>query len=281
MSTTSEDMTEPGGGNTSEALPLPLDGVRTYRYGPDEDHIGDLWLPAGSGPHRVTVVIHGGYWRAYFKRDLMDAVCRDLVGRGWAAWNIEYRRVGAGGGWPSTFRDVATAVDFLDLLAARHPLDLTRMIALGHSAGGHLALWTAARGGLPEHAPGAGPVLRPAGVVSLAGVSDLRLAEQLGQGSHAAAELLGGTPDQRPERYGLASPAERLPLGVPQALVHGDRDINVAPEISDAYAVRARKAGDDITFVRVPGDHFSLIDPATAAWAVCAEQLDRIAPPSR
>src|SRR5699024_620832 len=131
------------------------------------------------GPHAVAVVIHGGFWRAYYQRDLMHPICENLAAGGWAVWNIEYRRVGGAGGWPMTFRDVATAIDFLELIAERHRLDLDRLAALGHSAGGHLALWLAARAGLPPHAPGAGPIVRPAGVVSQAGVSDLRLSEEL------------------------------------------------------------------------------------------------------
>ncbi len=251
----------------------------TYRYGPEDDHVGDLWLPDQPGPHPVATVLHGGFWRAYYTRDLMDRMCADLVGRGWAVWNLEYRRVGAGGGWPATFRDVATGVDLLDLLAERYLLDLGRHVALGHSAGGHLALWAAARGGLPAQAPGAHPVARPAGVVSLAGVNDLRLAERLEQGGHAAADLLGGTPGRHPDRYDLASPAHRVPLGVPQLVVHGDRDVNVAPELSESYAETARRAGDDVELLRVPGaDHFTVIDPGSEAWTACIAAIDRLLP---
>jgi acetyl esterase/lipase len=251
----------------------------TYRYGPEADHVGDLWLPEGDGPFPLLVVLHGGYWRAYYKRDLMDGLCADLVRRGWAAWNLEYRRLGAGGGWPATFRDVATGVDLLDLLAERHPLELQRFGALGHSAGGHLALWIASRRGLPAATPGAEPVVNPAFVVDLAGVSDLRLAEQLEQGSHAAAELLGGTPDERPGRYELASPTERIPIGVPTAVVHGTADTNVAPEISASYVAKAREAGDRVELISVPdADHFDLIDPDSGAWAQAADQLTRLVP---
>ena len=266
--------TEGSGVTGGQGEPGPV----LYHYGPEDDHVGDLWLPEGSGPHPVAVVLHGGYWRAYFTRALMDELCADLAGRGWAAWNLEYRRVGAGGGWPATFRDVATGVDHLSLLAERYPLDLGRLVSVGHSAGGQLALWTAARAGLPPGAPGAEPIVRPVGVVDLAGLADLRLAEQLEQGSHASAELLGGTPQQHPDRYAVTSPAQRLPLGVPQGVVHGDADVNVAPEISDAYATAARTAGDDVELVRVPGaDHFALIDPAGPGWAAALAQLDRVA----
>ncbi len=239
----------------------------TLRYGPDPDQVGDLWLPAGSGPHPVAVVIHGGYWRAYYRRDLMDGLAADLAARGWAAWNIEYRRVGADGGWPQTFRDVACAIDLLDLLADRHGLDRARIAAIGHSAGGQLGLWAAARPQLPADAPGADPIVVPTTVVSLAGVADLRLAEELEQGIHASAELLGGTPEQVPGRYGLASPRELLPLSVRQIVVHGDADVHVDPVISARYVEAARAAGDPVESLRpAEADHFTLIDPTSAVW---------------
>src|SRR5699024_9416253 len=106
------------------APPSPSGVWRTYHYGPDPDHIAELWLPGSHGPHAVAVVIHGGFWRAYYQRDLMHPVCENLAAGGWAVWNIEYRRVGGAGGWPMTFRDVATAIDFLELIAERHRLDL-------------------------------------------------------------------------------------------------------------------------------------------------------------
>jgi acetyl esterase/lipase len=238
------------------------------RYGPDDDHVGDLFVPQNLGPHPVVVVIHGGFWRAYWRRDLMLPIAEDLVGRGSAVWNIEYRRVGAGGGWPNTFRDVATALDLLDLLAERHPLDLSRLLLIGHSAGGHLAWWLAGRHRYPPPAAlGGSPVVRPTAVVGLAPVLDLAEAERRALGSHAVAEFIGGGPAEVPERYRAASPIERLPLGIPQLIVHGALDDRVPLELSEEYVGRAREAGDQVTLLEPSQtDHFAVIDPSHRAW---------------
>ena len=194
-------------------------------YGPGADRFGELWRPAGEGPWPVVVLLHGGFWRAQRTLELMRPLAADLAGRGFAAWNLEYRRVGQpGGGWPGTCEDVAAGLDHLAGLAGREPLDLDRLVVAGHSAGGHLALWSAARPGLPAGAPGAGPLVAPRLAVSLAGVCDLHAGAAGGIGEGAVAEFLGATPDQAPERYLLASPRARLPLGVAQLLVHGDAD---------------------------------------------------------
>ena len=124
-------------------------------YGPGTDRFGELWRPAGDGPWPVVALLHGGFWRARRTLELMRPLAADLAGRGFAAWNLEYRRVGQpGGGWPGTFQDVAAGLDHLAELAGREPLDLDRLVVAGHSAGGHLALWSAARPGLPAGAPG-------------------------------------------------------------------------------------------------------------------------------
>lgn len=248
--------------------------IRRYRYGPERDHFGDLYLPAGDGPHPVALVIHGGCWRAYWQLDLMDPLCRDLATRGIAAWNIEYRRLGQGGGWPMSLIDVGAATDILDLLSDRHALDPSRLVAVGHSAGGHLALWTAARHRLGVDAPGSNPVVRVQSVLVLAGISDLREGFRQGTCDHAVYELLGGPPDSLPDRYAHASPAELLPLGVPQVLVHGSADVDVDPSITDGYASRARAAGDPVTEVRLDGfDHFDVIDPGSAIWQAALDAV--------
>ena len=253
---------------TSASTARTADGrARRYRYGPERDHFGDLYLPAGAGPHPVALVIHGGCWRAYWQLDLMDALCHDLAARGIAAWNIEYRRLGQGGGCPMSLIDVGAATDLLDLLSDRHSLDLERLVAIGHSAGGHLALWAAARHRLPSDAPGSDPVVRVQSVLVLAGISDLREGFRQGTCDHAVYELLGGPPDSLPDRYAHASPAELLPLGVPQVLVHGSADEDVDPSITDLYAERARASGDQINEIRLVGfDHFDVINPESAIW---------------
>jgi acetyl esterase/lipase len=225
----------------------------------------------------VAVLLHGGFWRRRHGRDLMTPLAADLTRRGWATWNLEYRRVGprAGGGWPGTFEDVAAGIDALAGLPERRALDLDRVACAGHSAGGHLALWAAARPGLPPGAPGAGPRVRVGFALSLGGVVDLEEAERRGLGDGAVRELLGGGPSRVPERYALASPAARLPLGAPQALVHGAEDDRVPAALSEGYARRAVAAGDRCELVVLPGvGHFEPIDPASSAWAAAVERLD-------
>jgi pimeloyl-ACP methyl ester carboxylesterase len=190
----------------------------------------------------------------------MDDVCRDLAVHDLAAWNIEYRRLGEpGGGWPGTFEDVAAAIDHVPALG----LGGLPMLAIGHSAGGHLALWAAAR---PR------PAL--AGAVAQAGVVDLWAAERLRLSASVVGELLRGAPAEPPARYAAASPRELLPLGVPQLLVHGARDDIVPVSMSRAYAEAAREAGDDVSLEVLDEDgHFEHLDPTTRAWALTRDWL--------
>jgi acetyl esterase/lipase len=245
------------------------------RYGPDPSQEGDLYVPDGEGPHPVVVLIHGGFWRARWTRELMDPLARDLSSSGLAVWNIEYRRVGADGGWPETFCDIAAAVDFLNPVAERYGLDVGRVVAIGHSAGGHLAGWLGVRaryGCEPEL--GGDPVVRPRAIVGLAPVLDLVEAESRGLGGHAAADFLGGTPETVPERYATASVAARLPLGIPQVVVHGAGDDTVPLKMSEAFVAAAIAAGDDARIIAPRhADHFSLIDPESRDWAVARQAL--------
>jgi len=246
-------------------------------YGDEPDQFAELWLPDGDGPHPVVVLVHGGYWRERYRLDVMNALAADLRSAGLAVWNLEYRRVGGRGGWPATFADVADGLDALVDHAGPARLAMDRVAIVGHSAGGHLALWLAARGGLPAGAPGAGPRLVPALAVALAGVADLHEGARLGLSGGAVAALLGGGPEEVGERYALASPTARTPLGVPQLLVHGDRDDSVPLDLSRRHHAAAVAAGDECELVELPGvDHFALIDPASAAWGLVRAHL----PPS-
>ncbi len=201
----------------------------------------------------------------------MTELCLDLANRGLAAWNLEYRRVGSGGGWPETFEDIGAGVDALAGLDA--PLDLERVAAVGHSAGGHLALWAASRPTLPDGAPGAQPRVRVRAAVSQAGVLDLRLAAQLAPSAEPTRALLGD-PAEHSDRYELASPRERLPLGIPQLVLHGDRDGNVSIRIATSYAAAARAAGDECELVVLSGTgHFEHIDAGSPAWHVARDWL--------
>ena len=243
----------------------------THPYGSDPSQLGELFRPPGAGPFAVVVVVHGGYWKAQYDRSLMTDLCVDLAGHGLAAWNLEYRRVGSGGGWPATFLDVAAGVDVLAELEA--PLDLGRVVAVGHSAGGQLALWAASRPTLPADAPGADPRVVIRAAVAQAGVLDLTLAAGLTPSSTPTKALLGD-PAAHYERYVLASPRERLPLGIPQLVLHGDRDNTVSMRIATSYAAAAHDAGDPCELVVLSHTgHFEHIDAHSEAWHVARDWL--------
>jgi acetyl esterase/lipase len=260
--------------------PLPAEGgPRRLDYGLHPSQFGELTLPAGalSG---VAVVVHGGFWRQAYGLELGRPLAIDLAATGMAVWNIEYRRVGADGGWPMTFDDVAAAVDLLagpvqEAAGGRLPLD--RAVAVGHSAGGQLAAWLASRPGLPAGSPGAAPAVRLRGVVSQAGVLDLVDASEHAVGRGAVEDLLDGRPEVVPDRYTLASPAARVPIGVPVVCVHGTDDANVPLRQSERFVAAATAAGDSAELVTLPGvDHFAVIDPATDAWRACRDAVGRL-----
>jgi acetyl esterase/lipase len=219
------------------------------------------------------VIIHGGCWLSQFNLRHAANQAAGLATAGVATWTIEYRRVGSpGGGWPGTFHDIAMGIDHLRALAGPFTLDTTRVVLVGHSAGGHLALWAAARTKLPRTSEIASPSpLRVRGVVSLAGVPDLRRAATGAQPicGDAIARLVGGTPDQVGERFRQVSPIELLPLGVPQALITGAEDQIVPPQWGADYGEAARRAGDRVTVTTVPeAGHFEVIVPTTKAWKI-------------
>jgi acetyl esterase/lipase len=262
---------------------LILDFLRPghrHRYGPDRSQRAELHLPAGDGPHPVMVVIHGGSWRSRHGKVVMRGLVGDLVRRGWAAWNIEYRRVGNGGGWPATFEDVAAAIDHLTRVGAT--VDLARVCVLGHSAGGHLALWAASRGKLPAGAPGhvpGGPPVPLRRAIAQAGVGDLAGAYRRWRGG-AARALMGGAPEQLPDRYAVADPLALVPPDAPVLLVHGVLDEVVSIKLGRSYAAAARAAGGEVELVELAGHagrHRAHLDPRGAAWAAVTRRL----PPAR
>lgn len=246
-------------------------------YGDEQSQLGELYLPDGTHQVPVVVVVHGGFWRSRYGYGLGAPLAADLAAHGVAAWNIEYRRVGNGGGWPETFLDVAAAVDALVSVVqdrAGGRLDLDDVRGLGHSAGGHLAVWAAGRHRLPVGAPGADPRVRLSRVVSQAGVLDLVGASAHRLGDGACEALLDGSAEHQPRRYAVASPLALLPLGVPVTCVHGDADVNVPLSQSETYTAAATAAGDPARLHRLAGvDHFALIDPATPAWATCRDAV--------
>jgi acetyl esterase/lipase len=216
----------------------------------------------------VAVLFHGGFWYHAWERDLMDGLALDLARRGIAAWNVEYRRVGAGGGWPATGDDAGRATEHLVALAPVYGLDLHRVVVLGHSAGAQLALWVAARGRRAS--------VHPALVVGLATIGDLAQARADRIGGGSVDRLLDGTGAVDPEiALADASPIARLPIGVPQLLAHAADDEVVPLSQTTRYADAARAAGDDVSVLELEvGGHFDLIDPATPAWGVVATAVE-------
>jgi acetyl esterase/lipase len=231
-----------------------------HRYGPHRQHRADLHVPRDGGrPVPVVVLIHGGYWRAKYGKVVMKPIAADLVRRGFAAWNIEYRRVGRrqGGGYPETFDDVIAALDHLADLGDER-IDLGDVTLMGHSAGGHLALWAASSGR-------SGLEFRR--VVAQAPITDLARA---GQAAHT---FMRGNPQTHPERYAACDPMRMLPVGSPLLLVHTPEDATISLKRTRAYAEAARAAGDDVTLVEPPGGHRSHIDPRTPAWRAVTDWL--------
>jgi acetyl esterase/lipase len=241
-------------------------------YGDDPLQFGDLRLPdgEGEGPHPVVVTIHGGFWRNRYSLEHLGFMCEAITRAGYATWSLEYRRIGDdGGGWPGTFLDVGMGVDYLRTLAPEYNLDLARVTLIGHSAGGHLVLWAAARPNIPESDPLYIPdPLRPSAVISLAGVSSLEMAYEKQLSNNVVLDLMGGPPGELPERYRTASPIEMLPLGVRTVLIHGTDDENVPYTLSEAYNDAATQEGDPVELVRLRGaGHFEVIDPQMREWS--------------
>ncbi|MDQ3010316.1 MAG: alpha/beta hydrolase [Acidobacteriota bacterium] len=243
-------------------------------YGKYESQFGELRLPKTAGLHPVAVVIHGGCWMSQYGLGYMGHVSAALTEAGVATWNIEYRRVGnAGGGWPGTAEDAARATDYLRQIAGKYSLDLNRVVAIGHSAGGHLALLLGARKQLPKDHPlySANP-LPLAGVVSLAGITDLR---HTGTAcDKEVAQLMSGEAKEKAASYNLASPIELLPLGVRQKIIQGGADNIIPMAMATEYIEAAKKKEDDAELIALKdADHFSLVDPKSAAWPTVQEAV--------
>jgi acetyl esterase/lipase len=239
--------------------------MTTIAYGPDSSQFGQLWMPAAAaGPMPVVVLIHGGFWRAEYGLDLMNGLAADLAGRGYAAWNIEYRRVGDGGGYPETLDDVAAAIDALSTIAPDHGLDLTNVVFVGHSAGGHLALWAAGRSALPAGSPGADPLVVPRLAIGQGPVVDLIDGDRLGLGGGAVTAFMGGTAPDHPDRYAIATPS--IVAGVEYAVVRGSQDQIVPAQFTLPMGADPLHP-PGISVVDVDGaDHFALIDSTSTAW---------------
>ncbi|MEP6509189.1 MAG: alpha/beta hydrolase [Gemmatimonadales bacterium] len=252
-----------------EAPPVPPPGEH-ISYGIEPFQFGELRLPKGRGPFPVAVIIHGGCWLKQYDLKHAAREATALTKSGIATWTIEYRRADEfGGGWPGTFDDVAHATDYLTQLATRYPLNLKRVVLVGHSAGGQLALWLASRAHHVSAAPNPDSLpLAVRGVVSLGGITDLRtFGARSGRCSAAVSTLLGGRADDQSARYDAVSPVELLPLGVRVRLVHGIADNSVPVEQSVDFTALAKTAGDDVKSAIIPdAGHFDLLEPGTTAW---------------
>jgi acetyl esterase/lipase len=243
-------------------------------YGPNEFQFGELRLPKGAGPHPVAIVIHGGCWMSQYGLTYMGHLSAALSQTGVATWSVEYRRIGnQGGGWPGTFEDVSRAADHLRTIAKTHPLDLNRVIAVGHSAGGHLALWLAARKILPKDSlVYSSDPLPLRGVVSLAGITDLRRAGTACDAN--VPQLMGGSAKDKTAIYDQASPVELLPLGIPSAIVQGSIDAIIPLAMAKDYADAAKKKGDDARLVVIENaGHFEVVDPKSFAWQAVKDEV--------
>jgi len=226
-------------------------------YGTDPNQFGEVRMPKSKGPFPLAVMIHGGYWRAKYDLGHAGHLCAALTASGIATWNIEYRRVGnPGGGWPGTFEDIRNAYRFLPQLAKRYALDLNRVVVLGHSAGGQLALC------LASHEPSLKKV------VSLAGVLDLQQAWELHLSNNAVVEFLGGKPSEVTEHYREADPMQiSIPRTTTQWLIHGAADDVVPASFSRNYAEEKKRRGEDVHYLEIStAGHFELIDPHSTAW---------------
>lgn len=281
---------------TITLLPLSASGSASYKelltrprnmpdhrisYGKNALQFGDLYLPKGNGLHPVIVLIHGGCWLAELPGpELMDPMAGALRDHGYAVWNIEYRRIGhEGGAYPGTFDDTANAVDAVRGFAAHYHLDLSHVVLVGHSAGGHLAVWAAGRSRLPaksilRH----GTPLRVYGVVSLSGIVDLESYRATGGEACGGTSTIDSLVGTHADSYADTSPRKMLPIGVPQAIVSAEKDRIVAPKFGHEYAAAAKAGGDSVTDIEVPAaGHFDLIDPEAPAWTAVLAAIDAVA----
>jgi acetyl esterase/lipase len=241
-------------------------------YGPHPVNIGEWFVPAGTERAPTVVLIHGGFWGRQYDRHLEDHLANDLALNGYLVWNIDYRSRGEP--WPSTFSDAAAAYDHLLLGKFNDRVDAERVAVVGHSAGGHLAAWLASRHRLPEGAPGhSQEAIRPALMVPQAGVVALARASEQRLGHGAVKFLVGGSPDECPDRYAVADPLALLPTGVRSVLIHAPRDRTVPLSQSRLYVQRATAAGDDSRLEISRGDHFSHLDPKSDAGRLLREAL--------
>lgn len=270
MTTTTTRADEPGkllsAADLAGFVEPPADA--RIHYGEEPLQFGDLRLPPGDGPHPVMIFLHGGCWLSEYDIAHTSKLAAALAASGIATWSLEYRRVGdPGGGWPGTFEDVARGTDHLASIASDYALDVERVIVAGHSAGGQLALWLAAREAFPAGSPfAATPPVALRGVLALAPAADFAYLHEHGTCDRAVTRLLGGSPESVPDRYRWTDPVRFAPLAVPQIVLAGRHDETWSPP-ARRYARQAAARGDDVTLIEAPDSgHFELIDPDSTTW---------------
>lgn len=242
-------------------------------YGDDPLQFGDLRVPAGDGPHPVAIFFHGGCWLAEFDISHSDKLTAALAQKGIATWSLEYRRVGnPGGGWPGTFQDIGAGADYLVSIADEYKLDLYRVITMGHSAGGQLAIWAAARAAIPADSDiAADNPIRVDGVLALAPAAELRGLHEAEHCGHVVDELMAGSPEEQPDHYRWGNPAENSPGPLPQILIIGKHDTVWAPSGLSYFDI-AKARGDDVKMIEATeSGHFEMIDPDSSTWPIVLE----------
>jgi acetyl esterase/lipase len=260
--------------------PVEIENPVRITYGNEPAQFGDLRIPEGTGPFPVIMIIHGGCWLSSYDLSLMDDMAEDLTDRGYATWNLEYRRTGdPGGGWPGTFHDVAIGLNHLKTLSNDYPIDMDKIMITGHSAGGHLALWLGAQSQLPEQSeikvPGT-PAIK--GILSLAGITDLKSYYSPGGCGGNVVNLIGGNPSEYKDRYEAGSPISFVPLDIPQVLINGESDNIVPLSHIRPYYDQAISARDSIQLVTIAGaGHFEVIAPGSSAWPSIIQAFEKLA----
>jgi acetyl esterase/lipase len=262
-----------------------LKAARRIAYGAGAFQFGDLWLPDDQklGARPVVVFFHGGWWKSEYDLGYAGYLGAALAREGIVCWSVEYRRVGSsGGGWPNTFLDAAAGFDFINEIADEHRLDLSRMLVMGHSAGGHLAFWIAGRRHIENQSELFSPKPKafPKAVIALAGAVDLQLIIELaGTGEFAhikdnVFQLMGGDPTRFPERYRAGNPGELLPFSADQILIQGTADDQIPPNLPSRWAEISRKMGSKASVRILPGaDHFDVVDPESVAWSAVVHEI--------
>ncbi|WP_188486753.1 alpha/beta hydrolase family protein [Williamsia phyllosphaerae] len=286
-------VTQPGDGAKATSTPTSVTpetreiSVHRYPYlpigtGDPRQDYGDLYLPAGNHADNsvpLVVLIHGGGWTARYGKTYMEPIARALAAQGVAAYNIEYRRIGSGGGWPTTFRDVAAAVDYVPTLDRLNPeIDTSDSTLVGHSAGAQLAVWAGTRNpATPREFGDPGSRWKPTRIISLAGPLNLERAADTGD--TRVTRILGGTPAQVPDRYRAVDPIENIDPTVPVTAVHGTADRVVSPSQSMSFVAAVQRAGGKARLVLLRGQsHSALVSPRSA---VFLQIIDMIAASTR